>query len=78
MSWYEQHTENQLRGRQVRARRELRNGTFIIPSGSVGTISRKFGGLNVDFAACTHCGMRPRITRVPASALDLLPPQEPT
>lgn len=62
-------------GSKVRAMRELRNGSDIIPAGSVGRVEKLYSGLTVYFEnKCTNCGFGGRfwISRVPPSDVELV------
>ncbi len=71
-NWHKKLTEAQLRGRRVRARIDMRNGHFAVSAGHLGTVRRKFKGIEVEWDSCGACGLRPIMTRIDASKLDLL------
>lgn len=59
-------------GARVRARTVIRNGYVALPAGALGTVFHKRNGLWVEFDACEHCRMAPRVTKIEAGALDLI------
>lgn len=71
-NWYRKMTEAQLKGRRVVATRDLQTGQIRVPAGTVLTVQRKFGGLDLISDPCPHCGIRPFLRRVPPQALNLL------
>lgn len=60
-------------GRKVRTRRELRNGIFSIPLGTVCTVSYNHSGLSLNTDPCGSCGVRLFISKVSESDVELLP-----
>lgn len=69
---YTKTTDKVFVGQKVRLKREMKNGRMVIPAGSICTITRKFGGFNLNNSPCEHCGVRIRITRVPYQDVDLI------
>ena len=59
-------------GRQVRLIKEVRNGTFIIPAGSICTIGFKQGGFNLVGPVCDSCGVQVKVSKVPHSYVQLV------
>ena len=63
----------ELRGKQVRTRRELRNGLGIIAAGTVCTVSTTWrSGVNLDGPECTCCHVQIHIRRVDRDDVELL------
>jgi hypothetical protein len=59
--------------RQVRTKRDLRNGNLFIPKGTVCTVTYNHSGLSLETAGCSACGVRVYITKVPEHDVELLP-----
>lgn len=70
---YEKMTEAELVGRFVATTVDMQNGRNTIAKGTIAKITRKFGGLDLNVAPCTHCGVGVRISRVKPADVDLLP-----
>jgi hypothetical protein len=54
-----------LRGARVRIKHEMRNGMVAVPAGAEGIVTGTWrSGVSVTFDACSHCGVKPRITKI--------------
>lgn len=73
---YERTTNEEFRGRKVRTLVSLNNRLFTIPPGTICTIERKFGGFDIQTNSCETCGVKVRISKVPARDLKLIYPEE--
>ena len=58
-------------GVRIRTTKELRNMQFVVPAGSLGTVSHVSRGLALQMDRCPHCGASVYITRVNYS--DVIP-----
>lgn len=59
-------------GAVVRTNREIRNHYVSIPAGTEMTVTDKRNGFNLSGPACSCCGVRPFIHRVPWREVDLV------
>lgn len=69
--WYRRTKLDDMKGKSVRALRELRNGSYSIPAGTVLEIDDKRGGFSLITPRCSSCGIRVFITRVQPEAVEL-------
>ncbi len=63
-------------GRKVRLLKEVRNGDFVIPAGSICTIGYKLGGFNLVGPKCELCGVQVKVTKVPHAYVQLVDEDE--
>lgn len=69
---YQNKTEKFFLGKKVRTLIQMQNGLMIIPKGAICTITRKFGGFNLESEPCEKCGVRIKITRVRRRDVELV------
>ena len=72
---YKRKRESFWRGKKVKTLREMQNGNFVIPLGTVMVISRKYMGFTLrKIDTCTKCeiGRKLIISRVEPTVLALL------
>lgn len=70
---YDSMIDKQLRGRQVRALRDLETkGGLKVSAGTLLTISRKFAGFDLRMDKCEHCGVSVLIRRVSMHDVELV------
>lgn len=58
------------KGMTVKTVRELKNGSTIIPVGTICIVDDWHKGLTLITPICQHCGIRAFITRVPQSYVE--------
>ena len=71
---YRKHNEDYWKGKKVITLREMKNGWFVIPMGTILKIDRKYCGFSLEgLEVCKHCkiGRRISIGRVEPTALRL-------
>ena len=69
---YEKNTEKFFMGKKIRTLIQMQNGLMVIPKGAVCTITRKYGGFNLNSEPCKCCGVQKRITRVSFREVQLI------
>lgn len=60
-------------GRKVRSKREMTNGYVTMPKGTILTVYRNHGGLEIIADSCACCGMKAWFRKVAEHDVELLP-----
>lgn len=70
---YRRHSEPWWIGKAVRLEYDVTtNGGIKYPRGTLATITRKFGGFDIESEPCKCCGVRVQIKQLPCTDLSLV------
>ena len=73
MTWaeYRRKTEQQLRDRRIVLLEPIQSRYIKLPAGTIGTIQRKWKGLEITFDPCPCCGAQAVISQISPTKISL-------